>query len=134
MSFSETVYYNSPKLVQEILIFLKSASLHYKYEETPKTSLEYQSVANICSETLSKEIINRQNKFLQNACKHTPYYIKLLKNHGVSPTDINVNNFTEYLPVISRQTIRDCPSDFISQIEKPSKYVFTSGTSGQAVC
>lgn len=70
-------------------------------------------------------------ELVTHAGTYVPHYRDLFKTLGVGPGDINLANFRDVLPVLTKAEIVAAPARFHStQIARDGMSLFTSGTSG----
>src|SRR5438094_831216 len=70
-------------------------------------------------------------ELISHAAKYVPHYRDLFKARDITPTQINLTNFRELLPVLTKQEIVAAPQRFHSEFfQRGALSLFTSGTSG----
>lgn len=130
MKMKEKIYYRSPKIIQECMIYAQSYSQKYKHEIEPDSKLV--SVDGY-SYKKGSEIINFEiDSMLNYVSSYVPFYKKLVSSAGLSPADINSGNYKNIFPIVSKSEIKKFPEDFVTEISshKPIT-IHTSGTTGQ---
>jgi phenylacetate-CoA ligase len=74
-------------------------------------------------------------RLIKHAYENVPYYNRQFKRHGLSPDNIKCTDDLKKLPLLTKDTLREQPDDFIAKnISK--KYLvsgWTTGTSGTPV-
>lgn len=82
------------------------------------------------------EILASQNKKLQSLVKHcyetVPYYQRVFKSLGLTPSDIQTREDLQKLPILTKQIIRDNYDDFFSTAVPPKyrRHASTGGSTG----
>lgn len=128
---AELLYYASPKLIQEALIYIKSASMKYRYS-LPSSDSIIQIPNSLAAEKESATTYESEfNNYLLEACKNVPYYRSIINGQGLNYRDISFDNYKEYLPILTKEDIRRNPASFLNQskLRKPIS-IRTSGTTG----
>ncbi len=74
-------------------------------------------------------------QLIQHAYENVPYYEKLFNEHNIKPADIKSTNDLEKIPILTKETLRAQPQEFIARnINK--KFLapgWTTGTTGTPI-
>lgn len=72
-------------------------------------------------------------RLIEFAYENVPYYSKLLKSLGLTPSDVTTIEDLEKLPVLTKQTIKENRQDFVPKSINKLRYLncSTSGTTGE---
>jgi len=78
-----------------------------------------------------RQFVSLKN-ILEHAFRHTEYYNNLFKEHGINPDDIKDENDYRKVPILTKDTIRDCSEKLLSDIFKKDDLIpyKTGGSTG----
>jgi len=134
MALAETIYNHSPIFIQNLLI----SAYGYRLKKVRHTQRFKQYCTSLMKSQYltAEELRNLQENLFQRiiseAASNVPYYKALLKGMALNTTKINLDNYTSIFPIITKETLRKNPKEFINKTKQPYKIVTinTSGTSG----
>ncbi|MBR9846814.1 MAG: phenylacetate--CoA ligase family protein [Algicola sp.] len=125
MSLTNRLYYASPKPFQELLIAAKAMGMPYKYAKPDKEIILDEG------EGTGQQVASIE-KMLKYAAVNVPFYSEIIRSKGLSETDININNFKELFPIVTKNELREDENLFTSRIAAHKNIIInTSGTTGQ---
>ena len=134
MELINNLYNLSPTFIQNILITgygykLKKQRYGNTFRRYYKELLESQYYS-------SEELDNLQFKYFEellvHATSHVPFYRDIVSKERININEVNLNNYTSYFPVITKELLRTRTNDFITTENIHEKLIsnFTSGSSG----
>jgi len=134
MSLAEKIYNHSPIFIQNLLITaygyrLKKARYTQRFHHYCSSLIESQHYS---SDKLRELQEKRFQKVLSESLPHVPFYQSILKEKALSPSEINLNNYTSVFPVLTKEILRNNQHAFVNSQKQPHKTetINTSGTSG----
>ena len=96
----------------------------------PKSYKDIKSCFDGNDDELKSQQEKRFAELIEHAARFVPYYRRLLLEKNLSPSEITLANYTQYFPILNKQDIIACPSDFFSEAALPSVELHTSGSTG----
>lgn len=97
--------------------------------DEPYKSRAFDSQNNVADTKALQEA--RLAELVSHASEYVPYYKELLEKKKVKASDVNLDNFQEIFPILSKDTVLQNPKAFVSsKLAKDAIKLFTSGTSG----
>lgn len=136
-SLLERLYFASPITIQDLCISLYGYKLYREryvgnHDMYFNRLLESQwySVAEL------EQLVNsRLAAILQHAFKNVPFYRKWIRKGSITSHDVLDLKYLRALPIVSKEQLRERPSDFIAENFPTSKLIkiSTSGTTGKTL-
>lgn len=104
----------------------------------PFAILSFKKHLKQCSQITRSDLVDLQNRELRSlivySAKHVPFYRRFFAESGVNPQEIRSESDLRKLPIVTKSMIRECETDFISDICKnyDAHITSTSGSTGNA--
>lgn len=133
MKIAEKLYFQSPPLLQNILISAYGYKLYQKrytglYHELRK---ELGNIKELSAPKIKALQDERLHQMVVYCANQIPYYQKLFAEYGIGSNDITTVQDLKKLPVLNKQTILEQRHNFRSKTAlKPFMVQHTSGSTG----
>jgi phenylacetate-CoA ligase len=134
MSWTRSLYDSSPVFLQNGMVSaygLILKRLRYGAEFRDKLR-ELEASQRYGAEELAALRQRRLLALVEHASRHVPFFAAYLKDRGIPPRAVNLENFSSLLPIIRKDALRKSPGDFRSSAFRKGQLstVHTSGTTG----
>jgi phenylacetate-CoA ligase len=107
---------------QHLVRYGQSLPVHYGAQELLRTA-PYGDVRAVQE--------SRFRALIEHAARYVPHYRDLFRRQGIDPTALTIDNFSQYLPILSKAELVAAPHRFQSEhFSNRAISLFTSGTSG----
>lgn len=124
----QTIYLRLPAAIQNIVITCYSFLTFRRKYRKADSSLDILDSATSSAQEKTTESFNELISF---AISFVPFYSAVAKKHNITAADVTLSNYKNYFPIISKEDIRQNPSQFYANGRGEKQYsLFTSGTSG----
>lgn len=130
----EKVYQNLPRRLQNVAMSAYGWKL-YRQRFGGHLPPPYDSLESVFEEpgpAILAQQAERFRKLVRHAATTVPFYQELFSEKGVALDDVDVGNFAEIFPVVSKQDILDRPEHFITTDKEFLKGSFSLNTSGSS--
>lgn len=133
MKIAEKLYFQSPPLLQNILISAYGYKLYQKrytglYHELRK---ELENIKELSAPKIKAFQDERLHHMVAYCANQIPYYQKLFAEYGIGSNDITTVQDLKKLPILKKQTILDQSHNFRPKdAQKPFMVQHTSGSTG----
>lgn len=130
------IYFKAPVWLQNAACASVSV-LNYRERyggSFPDIMVEYRERRGWSADRLADYRDRRLRKMVDHCYRTVPYYTRLFNELGVAPSRIKTIDDLRLLPVLSKDDVRVCPDDFLSNDYRGKRLIHrhTSGTTGSS--